>query len=320
MDVPPEIVGNLFAVAAASMWAINSLLFAKAGQRIGAISLNAIRIAMAVAFLLIAHLILFQTVMPDATLLQMLILLLSGVIGLALGDFFYFSGLVILGARRGSLVMGTWPIFAAIIAFPVLGERIGVFAVFGIFLTMFGVTWVVMERAKKKEGKETDAQKKADKKKLIMGVGIGILGALGQAGGYVIAKWGMTLGGNEMHTLSATFVRMVGGFVVVWIIILGAGYGKKVFLGFKDNKATLQALGGAFFGPFLGVWFSLIAAMYTYIGIGATLMALTPIIMIPLVMIIDREKVSPRAIVGTLVAFGGVSILFLEPYIMRFLF
>jgi len=68
--------------------------------------------------------------------------------------------------------------------------------------------------------------------------------------------------------------------------------------------------GGALFGPFIGVWLSLVAVQYAYVGIASTLMALPPIFLIPLSWWIFREKISLVAIVGTIIAVIGVALIF----------
>ena len=71
----------------------------------------------------------------------------------------------------------------------------------------------------------------------------------------------------------------------------------------------LTALGSVF-GPFLGISFSLIAVKHTKVGIAATIMALVPILMLPLVRFIYEEKLTWRAIIGAFLAFVGVALLF----------
>ena len=107
-----HLIGETAAVCTAALWTTCSILFASAGKRIGALSVNAYRIVMAVALLGGAHLIIFGTILPPANSAQWFYLGLSGVIGLALGDFGYFGALVFIGPRRGVLLMSMSPIFA----------------------------------------------------------------------------------------------------------------------------------------------------------------------------------------------------------------
>ena len=69
---------------------------------------------------------------------------------------------------------------------------------------------------------------------------------------------------------------------------------------------------GSIVGPFLGISFSLLAIKHTAVGIAATLMATVPIMMLPLVRVIYRERLSWKAILGAIVAVIGVAVLFLH--------
>jgi drug/metabolite transporter (DMT)-like permease len=79
----------------------------------------------------------------------------------------------------------------------------------------------------------------------------------------------------------------------------------------------LFAAGGAIMGPFLGVWLSLVAVKMIPAGIAATLNAMTPIMVIPVVIFYYKEKVSYRAVLGAVVAFIGVALLFVGDELHR---
>jgi len=68
---------------------------------------------------------------------------------------------------------------------------------------------------------------------------------------------------------------------------------------------------GSFTGPFLGVSLSLLAVQHTDTGIAATLMALTPVMIIPAEILMKKEKVSAIEIIGALISVGGVALFFL---------
>jgi drug/metabolite transporter (DMT)-like permease len=69
--------------------------------------------------------------------------------------------------------------------------------------------------------------------------------------------------------------------------------------------------GSALTGPFIGVWYSMMAVQNTHVGIASTLMALRPTILIPLGRWIFREQISPRSVAGTVVALVGATIIFM---------
>jgi drug/metabolite transporter (DMT)-like permease len=80
----------------------------------------------------------------------------------------------------------------------------------------------------------------------------------------------------------------------------------------NDRKAFHFTILGSLLGPYIGVTFSLIAISFTDVAVAATIIALVPIIMLPMVWILFREKLSWRAVIGACVAVAGVGILFLR--------
>ena len=79
-----------------------------------------------------------------------------------------------------------------------------------------------------------------------------------------------------------------------------------------DATLTGLRLGGAVFGPFLGVWLSQVAIKYTATGIASTILSTTPIFLIPVAAVVERERTTPRAVIGAVVAVAGVALLFLR--------
>jgi drug/metabolite transporter (DMT)-like permease len=304
-----ELIGETSAIVVSFLWTTCSILFAYAGKRIGALSVNAIRIIMALGMLGAAHILIFGTIIPDANRSQWIYMSLSGVVGLAIGDFGYFGTLVILGPRRGTLIMSLNPIFSVIAGYYVLTEMLDIWTFVGIAITLAGVTWVILERENK------SSEDPITKKEKLLGVTFGMIGAIGQGVGLVIAKYGMIDVANNpdvpLNPLSSTLIRMIAGTIVVWLFIIVIGKFPKLINDFKDTKAVKATFGGAFFGPFLGVWLSMVAVMYAFAGVAATLMSLMPVIVIPVIWVLYKQKTSWRGFIGAVVAIAGVAMLFL---------
>jgi len=284
----------------ALLWTTCSILFASAGRRIGALSVNAWRI--------LVHILIFGTIVPAANQEQYRWLALSGIIGLAIGDLGYFGCLVCMGPRRGVLLMSMHPIFTAVLAWIWLHEYLSQWTVVGVALVLTGVFIAIFE-----QGHVHDEPITRDK--LMLGGFLGIVGSAGQGIGIVIAKYGMVEaadpGAGTLDPLSATLIRMVAACVCVWAFLVLTRRLKKVLKARKDIYAMKRTFGGAFSGPFLGVWLSMVAVTYALAGVAATLMALMPILVIPVVYVLYKERTSLRGILGAVVAFLGVAVLFL---------
>ena len=295
-------LGEIAALGTSVCWTFTSIFFTISGRRVGSVIVNQTRLALAVVFLSLTHfLILGQWWPVGAGSYRWFWLGLSGVIGLALGDALLFQAFVMIGPRRSMLLMALVPIYSTIIAWFFLGETLSGLEMVAIGLTVGGVAWVVSER------EETDGAQ-ADPKLYWLGVLAGLGGALGQALGLVISKKGMA---GDFSPLSATLIRMIVAAALIWSFALFRGRIGPTLRALTDRQASLAILGGAIAGPFLGVWLSLRAVNLTEVGIAATLMALSPVLILLPSYWIFGEHIGPRAIIGTIVAFAGVALIFL---------
>src|SRR5262249_48805368 len=153
---------------------------------IGSMSLNLIRLVIAFAYLTIFCWLFRGLPLPsDATPAAALWLALSGLIGFVLGDLCLFRAFVLIRPRVAMLIIALAPSIAALLGWIGLGERLGPGDALGMVVTLAGVAWVVFER--RPEGAVSTGADNA----MPRGVALALLGALGQAGGLVIAKRGM---------------------------------------------------------------------------------------------------------------------------------
>jgi drug/metabolite transporter (DMT)-like permease len=304
----PNLVGETAGVLTAALWTSCSILFASAGRRIGPLCVNAYRIVVACILLGVAHLVLYHTIVPPAVGSQWFYLGLSGVAGLALGDFGYFGALVYLGPRRGVLLMATAPIFSVLAGYLILDEVLSLGDMVGVIVTLSGVAWVILEKEIHTHEPPIPARQK------VWGILSGLAGAVGQGLGLVISKYGMLVAGGKavgpLNTLSAAFIRMTVAAVFVWIFVAVSGRMLMVLRAGRDRPALGRTFAGAVTGPFAGVWLSMVAVTYTMAGVAATLMALMPVMVIPVLWFLYRQKTSLRGIIGAAVAVAGVAILF----------
>lgn len=334
-----HLLGQSAAIFASVLWTFTSLVFAASSKRIGALNLNAWRIAFAVVLLTIAHIILLGSLLPQASQGEWFWLSLSGVIGLAVGDFAFFACLVYIGPRKGVLLLGQAPIFTLIGAYLVHGELPGAWALLGVMVTLAGVFIVLVDRqmAPKDENRPTENKEMKEPSPTLdeeselsksnsdaemamdpewsqlsdhdkrMGLFLGFVAAFGQGIGLVVAE----LGNEDVDPLSVSLIRMLAAFVVVWLGVLLSGRMRGLFQAAKDRKGIGLAGVGAIIGPFLGVWSIMVAIDNTYTGIAATLSSLAPVMIIPVLWIGFKQQPSWRGILGALVSVVGVAIIFL---------
>jgi drug/metabolite transporter (DMT)-like permease len=295
-------IGEIAALGTSVCWTFTSIFFTIASKRIGAVVVNRIRLLLAVVFLTITHLLVQGEWLPlQATPYRWFWLGLSGVIGLTLGDLFLFQSFVWIGPRRAMLLMSLAPIISVVSAWVFLGEKLNTVEIAAVGLTVGGVAWVVVE-------KENGNGAETDKQHYWLGILLGIGAALGQALGLIASKKGMA---GDFTPLSANLIRMIVAMAAMWAYTLLRREAGQTFRALDNRTASLATLGGSFVGPFIGVWLSLVAVKLTRVGIASTLMALPPVLVLPLSFWIFKERISLQAIVGTAVAIGGVALLFM---------
>lgn len=293
-------IGELSALLTACLWSGGALAFATATKTAGSFQVNITRLVLAALFLVL--LVVVARFDVDLSRTQVINLSLSGLVGLSLGDTFLFKAFKEIGARISMLVMSTSPAVAALLAYAVLGETISPIGVMGIGVTLFGVGLVVTERSNTGNAARTVT---------VAGLVFAALAALGQGGGLVLAKLAFREG--EVNGFVATMVRIIASLVVLLpVALMTRRYRNPVAMYNSERKAFLLTVLGAVLGPFLGISFSLIAIEYTQVGIAATIMALVPIIMLPLVRVIHKEILGWRSVSGAFIAVAGVAMLFIR--------
>lgn len=316
-------IGEIAALGAAIFWVITALSFAAAGRRIGATAVNVIRIFAALAVLLVINRLLFAAWIPTIDARSVVLLAISGLVGLAIGDQMLFVAFVDIGPRVALLLMTIVPPVTALIAWAALDEVLGVRQWTGIGITTAGIVWAVLERPEHAPGLRAPARHR------VRGILFALTAGLCQSAGLVLAKVGMGHGPRPTAPVdpwTATMYRMAfaaGGVVILALVLrrlrgaaarieispetehLPPGVGTRGPLRFALSMVAL----GVLFGPVLGVWCSMVAVDRAQAGIAATLMAMTPVFVLPFAVWIEKERISWRAAIGAVVAVAGVGIL-----------
>ena len=275
-------------------------MFSFAGKKVGAFPINVLRVLFACVLLALALYIqkgIFYPVnVPNKASFWLGI---SGIIGLAIGDGALFFSILSIGPRLATLVLALAPPFTTVVAWLFLGEKLGVFAILGITLTITAIVWVVSERPE-----EIHAVKNKT-----AGIIYGVVAALGQGLGVIFAKVGLE---SNIDTISATLLRMTPACIALWLMAVFIRQVKPAILALKNKRVMAAIFLGTVFGPFLGVWLSIVAVKYTAAGIASTLLSTVPILVIPVEILLFRRMPSARAIAGTIFAIAGIALIFLR--------
>jgi drug/metabolite transporter (DMT)-like permease len=291
-------IGEISALTAALLWAATSLIYASVSTKIGSVQVNVNRMLFSIGWFVPALLILRIPLSVSRS--QLLFLVLSSIVGIVFGDTFLFKAFQQMGARISMLIMSLAPAIGAILAYVFLQEMLSGWAVVGIGITLCGIALVVLERTP-----ATPHNVKVTR----TGVLYALFGALGQGGGAVLAK--KAFAEAPISGFLASFIRIGAALVIMLPVTAMTGhYANPIKVFGRNKKLLVSLLIGSFIGTFLGITLSLIAVAHTKVGIASTLIATSPVLMLPIVRVVHKEILSWKAVAGAVAAVLGVGMLF----------
>ena len=302
-------LGELISIGVAFSWTATALLSEFGSKRLGNLTLNVLRMALALVFSLVLFGVVTGNPLPPGASAEACgWMLLSGVVGYVIGDFCLFQCYIIIGSRYGQLFMTLAPLSAALMAWVTLGQRMTAMSVVAMLVTLFGIGISVLGRGE---------HHKVSLRLPLNGVLFAIGAAVCQGVGLVLSKIGMDHYEPVadmpawLVPFSANFFRCVAGIIGFGLLL----YFREGFAPLReamhDRKGLTAATATTIFGPFVGVGFSLMAVQYTAAGIASTLMAMTPIIILLPSYWLFHEKITWRAVLGAVISVFGVSLFFL---------
>ena len=295
-----QYTGEISALATAVLWAFTSLVFAKASLKVGSVLVNISRLVIAEILIIITVFVNHSIFNPSSE--QLWLLIISGIVGLVIGDGGLFKAFETTGPRIGMLFLSLAPAISSIIAYFYLGEVMSYMAILGAIITLGGILLVVLTEHNQGDGKY---------KITPMGLFYCTMGAVGQGFGLVAAKKANMLGALDPFVV--TGIRIFAAIVVMLPFILIFKKLKNPFKSFAQNKEALKfTLIGSIIGPYISITLSFIAISLTQIGVATTLMATTPIVMLPLSHYVMKEKLNKYAIIGSIITVLGVALLFVK--------
>jgi drug/metabolite transporter (DMT)-like permease len=305
-------IGELISIGVAFSWTATALLSEFGSKRLGNLTLNVLRMGLALLFSLVLFGVVTGNPLPAGVPAEACgWMLLSGLVGYVIGDFCLFQCYILIGSRFGQLFMTLAPLSAALMAWITLGQQMKPMSIVAMLVTLFGIGISVLGRGN---------HHMVSLKLPLNGVLFAIGAAMCQGIGLVLSKIGMDhydvasmakAGVSEwLIPFSANFYRCIAGIIGFTILLYfrdGIGHLREAM---HDRKGLTVAIATTIFGPFVGVGFSLMAVQYTAAGIASTLMAMTPIIILLPSYWLFHEKITWKAVLGAFISVIGVSLFF----------
>ena len=287
-----QTIGNIAALASACAWAAGAIFFRKLGDKASPLGMNLGKCVIGVIYLGIT---LLFTSFSGISIQAIMLLGVSGLLGIALADTFFFKALIDLGPRQILMLETLSPVFTVILAISFLGERPQAASWLGMLLILAGTGAVLWEHS----------QKERINKRKFTGIKYAILFVICNSLGIILAKIAVV----SISALQATFIRLLWG--VIGLSIWGGitRQLKEWVSPFKDIKTLKLMLLSAFIVIFGGFLLSIAALKYTSASIATILNSTTPLFILPLSAIFFKEKISFSKIISAGLVVAGVVLL-----------
>ncbi|MGU3576234.1 DMT family transporter [Brucellaceae bacterium C25G] len=293
------LVYELAALGAAVCWAMTGLISAGPAGHLGALSYNLYRQVFVTCLLAVYVIATGTWHQLDSSNISLLIL--SGFIGIFLGDTVLFATLNRLGPRRSGILFAMNAPIAAFLGWLVLGEILTTRSVIGIIITIVGVCLAIFFGKRRDQKHPWESIKGA----LWVGVALGLLSALGQAIGSIIVRPVMETG---IDPFVASMMRV--GVAAACLSVLTQLPMASVK---PRNKPTLPILAmtalSGFLSLALGMTLLLFALSGGKIGIVSTISATTPVIILPFLWLRTGERPASGAWIGAALVVVGLALI-----------
>lgn len=294
------ILGCLAALLSAGAWALCSILFRKIGDKASPLAMNLGKCFIGTVYLAIVIFALgsgheFIHMKYETFLL----LGVSGLLGISIGDTFFFKALIYLGPKLMMLLETVCPIFVVFLAVVLFNEKLLLLDWAGIVLIIGGIDIVLWKEAEKDEGN----------KNLTSGIIYAVLFSLCFSISIILIKF-VFENVEKVSALEANFVRLLWGFagLAVWGLLNRRL--REWLSPFKDYQLLKLIFFSVFIAVFGGFWLSLVALKYTLASLATVFNSTTPLFVLPMAAVMLKKKVTFIEVIGAAMAVMGVSLIF----------
>ena len=287
----PHGIGELFSILSAAAWAVGVILYRRLGESLPPLQLNFLKNCLVFLMLVPAVPLLHGFAIPHFETRQILLSVLSGLIGIGFADTLYFRALNELGAGRMGILGNFYSPFVLVLGFIFLGDRLSPWQWCGFLLVSSGVLLASRPNAAE-AGRPTH---------YFRGLMFGLLAIGLMAISIILVK------------------RVLEAQPLLWITglrMLGAIVGMVVIAGFRGELALLKAppamrwqplITAAFVGQFVAMVLWLAGYKFTSASVAAILNETASVFILLLAWLCLKEPLTRRGTIGVALTLSGVS-------------
>jgi len=288
--------GETWSLISAVFWAIAVVLFRIAVKGIPPIEMSLFKNTFAlILFIATWFLIRGQAGEIHLSNKDLLILVLAGGVGIALGDTFFMYALNILGAGRNAILSCLFSPFVILLSILFLNEQFSFYQAVGFILILSGILLSVYQRS-------SDILSKRNR---IIGTVVGIFAVFCMATGMVITKPIL----NEAPPVFVSCFRLTGGLLGVVLFVISSGRTKTSIRIFKGSLPWKVMFLGAFSGSYLALFSWIVGFKHTSASVASILNQTAVFFTLILAVPVLKERLSPIKIAGATLGFLGVALI-----------
>ncbi len=290
-------LGQTLALLSTVFWAIAVILFKKSGETVHPIGLNLFKNLLTMILIIPTMMIFRETFFRPLPFNEYAIFVISGILGMAIGDTLFFMSLNRIGAGLTAIVGYMYS--PSIILFSVLflKESLNLLQIVGVILILSALLSTT----------QIKLPKNLSRKRLLIGLLWGTLASIATAIGIVLIK--PMLGKTPL--LWATEIRLIASFFSLLIITLFLPSRKRIFASIFTTKGFGYTLSGSLVGTYIALIIWLGGMKYTQASVAAPLNQVSNIFVFILAAMILKEPITFRRILAVIIAFGGALLVFL---------
>jgi len=290
-------VGEIYALACALIWGFAVILFQRTGERVAPLALNLFRSSLGVVLLLPTLWLAGQSLLHPAAARDTLILLASGIIGIAFADTLFHASLNRVGSGISAIVSTTYSPFVVLLAFLMIRERITLVDLAGMGLILSSV--LLTGSLAPPPGRT--------RRQIVTGIVIGIVDLMLLAFSIVLAKPVL----DQVPVLWATTVRQLGSLAALLIMALLSRRRREHFAVYRPSPGWRFMLPGAALGSYLALILWIASMKHTMASLAAILTQTSTIFILVFAAIFLREPFSKRKVAAASLAVAGVLLIVL---------
>ncbi|MBN1231785.1 MAG: EamA family transporter [Candidatus Coatesbacteria bacterium] len=287
--------GEYLSFLAAIFWAIAIIFFKKSGEKVHPIALNIFKNSFSFILFIFTILIMKEELLINLPLRDYIMLMISGVMGIAIGDTLFFKSLNYLGAGLSSIVICLYSPFVIVFSILLLHERLTFLQIIAALL----IISAIFTATSLKNGNQSV------QRHIVKGIILGALSNASNALGIVMIKPLL----NNIPILFATEVRLLGGLIALSIILLFMGNRKEIISSLKIREGIIYTISGSFVGAYLAMMTWISGMKYTQASIASLLNQTSNVFIFIFAAIFLKEKINTKRVTGLVMAVIGVIIL-----------